>query len=204
MDSYINFPGKALLLAILEGSSELGLRCTGHISHIVGSKEMIKQEHISVPSIPGNQSRLDVDKSRVLATNIGRNVPNLTPVIHKGLYSVRRYRGHLLVHSIIPFRRVLRFRLDRNIRSHNIIQGSPSSSILGRYVLLDCSKRSRPVLVFYHWILWYFIVTDLMPLLISIATNQSQVDQVGNGLALNSLHVFQIVNTKLQVGNSPD
>jgi hypothetical protein len=81
MDLHILFPGKSLIFTIVEGSSELGLRCTGHISHIVGSKEMVKQEHITVPSIPVAQSRLDVDKSRVLATNIGHNVLDLTPVI---------------------------------------------------------------------------------------------------------------------------
>jgi hypothetical protein len=32
---------------------------------------MVKQEHIRIPSIPGSQIRLDVDKSRVLVTNIG-------------------------------------------------------------------------------------------------------------------------------------
>jgi hypothetical protein len=63
MYSHINFPGKSLLLAILEGSNQLGLCCAGHISHVVWTKEMVKQEHISVPSIPGAQSRLDVDKS---------------------------------------------------------------------------------------------------------------------------------------------
>jgi hypothetical protein len=46
-DSHLSFPVKSLLLAIVEGSSDLGLRCTGHISHIVGSKKMVKQEHIS-------------------------------------------------------------------------------------------------------------------------------------------------------------
>jgi hypothetical protein len=132
MDSHIRFSGEALLLTIVESSSEFGLRCTGHISHIVWSKEMVKRKHISFPSIHGAQSRLDVDKSKVIATNIGHTVPNLTPVIQKGSSSVRRFRGHLLVHIIIPFHRVLRFRLDRNIQSRNIIQGSPSSSILGR------------------------------------------------------------------------
>jgi hypothetical protein len=131
MDSHMRLPGKSLLLAIVEGSSEIGIRCNGHITHIVGSKEMVKQEHISVPSIPGGQIRLDVEKSIVLATNVGHNIPNLTLMIHKGSSCMRRSRSHLLVHSIILFRGVLIFRLDCNIRSHNIIQGSPSSSILG-------------------------------------------------------------------------
>jgi hypothetical protein len=43
-----------------------------------------------------------------------------------------------------------------------------------------------------------------MSLLVAIAVNQNQVDCFGNGLALDSLHVFQIVNTKLQVGHHPD
>jgi hypothetical protein len=153
MDLHIRFPGNSPLLAILEGSSEFCLRCTGHISHIVGSKEMVKQEHINLPSIPDTQSRIGVYKARVIAKHIGHIVPNLTHVIHKGSSSVRRSRGHLLIHSNIPFRRVFRLRLDRNIRSHNIIQGSPSYSILGIEVLLDGFKGSRPVLFLYHWLL---------------------------------------------------
>jgi hypothetical protein len=84
VDADICFPGETLLLPILKGPNELGLCCTCHIPHIVGTKEVAKQEHISVPSIPGTQSRLDVDKSIVLAKNIGHDVPNLAPVIHKG------------------------------------------------------------------------------------------------------------------------
>jgi hypothetical protein len=70
VDPDICFPGDTLLFNVVKGPSELVLCCTGHISHIVGPKEVVKQEHISVPSIPGPQSRLDVDKARVLATNI--------------------------------------------------------------------------------------------------------------------------------------
>jgi hypothetical protein len=130
MDSHIRFPGKSLLLTIVEGSSQLGLCCAGHILHIVGTKKMVKQEHVRVPSIVGAQIRLDLDKARV-PTNVGHNVPNLTPAVHKGSSSMRRSRGHLLFHSIIPFRRVLSYWLDFKIRSHDIIQSIPSSSILG-------------------------------------------------------------------------
>jgi hypothetical protein len=73
----ICFSCEALLLTFVKGSSELGLCCTDYISHTVGSKEVARQENISLPSIPGAQSRLDVDKSRVLVTNIVNNVPNL-------------------------------------------------------------------------------------------------------------------------------
>jgi hypothetical protein len=83
VDPGICFPGEALLITVVKGSSDLGLSCTGHISLIVGTKEVVKHEHIGVPSIPGLQSRLGVDKARVLVTNIAHNVPNLTPVIEK-------------------------------------------------------------------------------------------------------------------------
>jgi hypothetical protein len=48
MNSDISFPGKKLLFTVLEGASELGLCFTGHITHIVGPKEMVKKEHISI------------------------------------------------------------------------------------------------------------------------------------------------------------
>jgi hypothetical protein len=70
MDSHIRFPGKSLLLIIVDGSRQLGLCCAGHIPQVVWTKEMVKQEHVSVPSIPGVQSRLDLDKASVLATNV--------------------------------------------------------------------------------------------------------------------------------------
>jgi hypothetical protein len=57
-----------------------------------GTKEVVKQEHISVPSIPGPQNRLDVDKLRVLATNIGHYAPNLAPIIHTISSHVRRVK----------------------------------------------------------------------------------------------------------------
>jgi hypothetical protein len=176
VDTEVCFPGGALLFTIVKGSSELGIFCTGHISHIVGTKEMVKQEHISVPSVRCLQSRLDIDKARVLAINIGHNVPKLTPVIHKGSSSVRRSCSHFLIHSTISFCRVLSFWIDLNIRPRNIIQCRPSASISGNEVLLDFSKSSRTVLVIYHWLLCCLLETGLIPLLVAITTHQNQVD----------------------------
>jgi hypothetical protein len=90
------------------------------------------------------------------------------PVIHKYSSSARHSHSHLLVHSIIPFHRVLIFRLERNIWSHYIIQGIPSSSIPGNEVILDCFKNFRLVLVVDHWLLLCLLETDIMPLLIAI------------------------------------
>jgi hypothetical protein len=176
VDLHIFPPVELLLVTIVEGTSELGLLCTGHISHIVGPKEVVKQEHVSLPSIPGSQSRLDVEKAIVLATNIGHNVPNIMHVIQKGSSRVRRSHSHFSVHSIIPFCRVLSFWFDLNIRPHNIIQFSPSSSILGSELLLDCFKSSRPVLVVYHWLLCCLIEINIMLLMIAVPMNQNQVD----------------------------
>jgi hypothetical protein len=83
MDSDVGLPGETLLLSVVEGPSELGLCCTDHIPDIVGPKEVVKQEHISVPSTSFPQRRIDVNKKRMFATNIGHDVPNLMPVIHK-------------------------------------------------------------------------------------------------------------------------
>jgi hypothetical protein len=58
MDSEVGFPGETLLLYVVDGPIELGLCLTGHIPHIVGPKEVVKQEHIGVPSIPGHQAGL--------------------------------------------------------------------------------------------------------------------------------------------------
>jgi hypothetical protein len=115
MNSDVGLPGETLLFSILEDPSELGLCFTGHIPHIVGPKEMVKKDHISIPSIPGLQGSFDIEKSRMLATNIGHDVPNLAPVIHKGSSSVRRSCRHFLIHSFITIYRVLSFRLDFNV-----------------------------------------------------------------------------------------
>jgi hypothetical protein len=53
VNPYISFPCETLLFTVVEGSSQLGLCLTGHISNIVRAKEVVKKEHISVPSIPG-------------------------------------------------------------------------------------------------------------------------------------------------------
>jgi hypothetical protein len=117
----IGFPGETILFSIVEGPSELGLCFTGHFPHIVGPKEMVKQEHINIPSISGPQGRFDIDKKRMFATNIGHDVPNLAPVIQKGSSSVRRSCRHLLIHSFITIYRIFRFRLDCNVWASNII-----------------------------------------------------------------------------------
>jgi hypothetical protein len=117
---------------------------------------------------------------------------------------VRRSCSHLLVHSFISICRVLSFRLDFNVMPHNTIQCNPSSSILGGKVLLYSFQSSRPVLVIDHWLICCLLENNFMSLLVTIAADQNQVDCIGNWLSLESLHVFQIVNTKLQVGNRPD
>jgi hypothetical protein len=201
VDSDMCFPGETLLFNVLKGSSELVICFTGHISHIVRPKEVVKQEHISVPSIPGSQSRLDVDKERVLVTNIVHDVPNLAPVIHKGSSCVVRSSSHFLVHSFISFCRVFSFWLDFNVRVHTIIQCSPSYSILGGKVIPDCFHSSWPVLVINHWLFYSLLETDFMPLLVMIAANQNQVGCVGNVPTLDYLHVFQIIHTTIQVSH---
>jgi hypothetical protein len=63
MNSDTSFTCETLLFTIVEGSSELGLCLTGHIPHIVGPQKMVKKEHIGILSIPGPQSRFDIDKA---------------------------------------------------------------------------------------------------------------------------------------------
>jgi hypothetical protein len=93
VDPAICFSGEALLFTVLKDSSELGRCCTGHIYHIFGPKEVVKQEHISLPSIPGPQIRLAAVKARVLAKNIGHDVP-------------KKYACHS--QKLIPFEALLR------------------------------------------------------------------------------------------------
>jgi hypothetical protein len=49
----ISFPCEMLLFTIVEVASELGICLTDHVSDIVRAKEVVKKEHISIPSIPG-------------------------------------------------------------------------------------------------------------------------------------------------------
>jgi hypothetical protein len=66
VDPHISFPCETLLLTVVEGVIEFGLCLTGHISNIVRAKEVVKKEHISIPSIPGPQIRFGVNKTRML------------------------------------------------------------------------------------------------------------------------------------------
>jgi hypothetical protein len=52
--------------------------------------------------------------------------------------------------------------------------------------------------------LYSLLETNFMVLLVAIAADQNQVDCNGNGPPLDSLHVFQIIHTKLQVSHFPD
>jgi hypothetical protein len=197
MNSDIGFQDEMLFLSIVKGVSELVLCFTGHIPHIVGTKEMVKQEHISIPSISGLQGRFDIDKTRLFATNIGHDIPKIAPFIHKGPSSVRRSCHHFLIHSFITICRIFSFSLDCNVWANNIIQCSPSYSILGGKVLFDLLQSYWKILVINLRFFSSILETNFMMLLVAIATNQNQVDCVGNRLALNPLHVFQIIHTKL-------
>jgi hypothetical protein len=130
VDPHISFPCETLLFTVVEGASELGLCFTGHIPNIVRAKEMVKKEHVGIPSIPGPQGRFDVNKAGMFATYVGHDVQNLVPVIHKGTPSVWRSCRHLLIHSFIILRGVFFLRFHGNISSDNIIQCCTSDSIL--------------------------------------------------------------------------
>jgi hypothetical protein len=120
------------------------------------------------------------------------------------VHYVRRSCSHFLVHSFITFSRVFSFWLECNVQAYNIIQCTPIYSILGGNVLPDCFQSSWPILVIYHWLLCSLLETNLMTLLVAIAADQNQVDRIGNGLTLESLHVFQIIHTQLQVSHCHD
>jgi hypothetical protein len=130
VDPHISFPCETRLLTIVEGASELGLCLTGHIPNIVRAKEMVKKEHVGIPSIPGPQGRFYVNKAGMFATYIGHYVPNLAPVIHKGTSSVWRSCRNLLINSFIVLRGVFFLRFHGNLSSDNIVQCCTSDSIL--------------------------------------------------------------------------
>jgi hypothetical protein len=64
VDPYLSFPCETLLFNVVEGASELGLCFNRHIPNIVRAKEVVKREHIGIPSIPGPQSRFYVNKTK--------------------------------------------------------------------------------------------------------------------------------------------
>jgi hypothetical protein len=145
----ISFPCETLLFTIVEGASDIGLCLAGHVSHIVRAKEMVKKEHISIPSIPGPQSRFDIEKTRMFVTNIGHDVPNFAPVIQKGLSHVSRSCCHFLIHSLIIFSRIFSFRFDGNVWANSMLQCSPSDTILRGKVLFDFIQVPWPIFVIY-------------------------------------------------------
>jgi hypothetical protein len=85
-----------------------------------------------------------------------------------------------------------------------MIQCSPSYSILGGKVLPDCLQSYWSILVINHRFFYSLLETNFMILLVAIAANQNQVDCIDNRLTLDSLHVFQIIHTKLQVSHRHD
>jgi hypothetical protein len=190
---------ETLLFTVVEGSSELDLCLTGHVSHIIGPKEMVKKEHISIPSIPGPQSRFDIDKIRMFTINIGHDVQNLAPVIHKGPPRVWRSCCHFLIHSLMIFIRIFSFRSDGNVWANTLIQCSPSDTILRGKVLFDLLQGPWKIFVIDLRLFCGLLETNFMTLLVAITANQNQVDCIGNRLTLNPFHMFQIIYTKFQV-----
>jgi hypothetical protein len=192
-----------MLFSVNPGISFHGLCLTGHVSHIVGAKEMVKKEHIRIPSITGPQSRFDIDKTRMFYTNIEHDVPNLAPVIHKGSSRVWRSCCHFLIQSLIIFSRIFSFRFDGNIWANNIIQCSPSDTILRGKVLFDLLQRPWTIFVIDLRFFSSLLENNFMTLLVAITANQNQVDCIGNRLTLNPFHMFQIIYTKFQVIHCP-
>jgi hypothetical protein len=164
---YISLPCETLPFTVVEGASELGICFTGHIPNIVRAKEMVKKEHIGIPSIPGIHIRFDVNKTRMFATYIGHNVPNLAPVIHKGS-SCR----HFLIHSFIILRRIFSFMFDGNLRSNNVIQCCSSDTILGGKILPDLIQGPLPIFIIDFRLLSGILEANFMALLVLITVNQ--------------------------------
>jgi hypothetical protein len=173
VDPYIILPCETLLFTVVEGASEFGLCLTGHIPNIVRAKEVVKKEHIGIPSIPGPKSRFDVNKTRMFATYIGHDVPNLAPVIHKGPSCVWRSCRHFLIHSFIILRRIFSFWFDVNIRADNIIQCCSSNTILGGKILFDLLQGPWPIFVVDFRLLRSLLEANFMALLVTITANQN-------------------------------
>jgi hypothetical protein len=83
MDSEICFPSESLLFTIVQDSNQLVLSSARHVAHIVCPKEMVKQQHVRFPSILGSQRSLDINKARILPADVGHDIPNLAPIVHK-------------------------------------------------------------------------------------------------------------------------
>jgi hypothetical protein len=201
LDPDISFSCETLLFTVVEGAGEFGLRLTGHISNIVRAKEVVKKEHIRIPSIPGPLSGFDVDKTRMFATHIGHNFSNFAPVIHKGSSRVWRSCRHFLIHSFIIFSRIFSFRFDGNLRANSIIQCCSSDTILGGKVLFDLLQGHWPIFFIGLRLFISLLETNFMTLLVKITADQNQVDCIGNRLTLNPFHMFQVIHTKLQVSH---
>jgi hypothetical protein len=140
----------------------------------------------------------------MFATNIGHDVPYLAPVIYKGSSRVWRSCRHFLVHSLIIFSRIFRFRFDGNIREDNIIQCCSSDTILRGKVIFDLLQGPWTLFVIDLRFFCHLLETNFMTLLVAINANQNQVDCTGNRLMMNPLHVIQIIYTKFQVSQCSD
>jgi hypothetical protein len=133
---------------------------------------MVKKKHIGIPSIPGPQSRFDVNKTRMFATYSGHNVPNLAPVIQKGASCVWRSCRHFLINSFIILRTIFSFRFDGNLSSDNIIQCFSSDTILGGKILPDLLQGPWPIFIIDFRLLGGLLEANSVALLVPITANQ--------------------------------
>jgi hypothetical protein len=120
----------------------------------------------------------------------------IAPVIHKGSSCVWRSCRHLLVHSLIVFRRIFHFRFDGNISADNIIQCCSSDTILRGKVLFYLLQVPWPIFAIDFRFFRRLLETNFMTLLVAVTAIQNQVYCIGNRLTLNPLHLIQIIYTK--------
>jgi hypothetical protein len=133
---------------------------------------MVKKEHVGITSIPGPQSRFDVNKEGMFDTYIGHDVPNLAPVTHKGTSSVWRSCRHFLIHSFIVLWGIFFLRSHGNLSSDNIVQCSTSDTILGGNILPDILQGPWPIFIVDLSLLSCLLEDNLVALLVPITANK--------------------------------
>jgi hypothetical protein len=98
---------KVALVATVLHQLQLFLRCSGRIAKIVSTKViMIKEQTKCFPAILGIGCTLDVNLTRIAATDVLRDLPNLEVVKLVSGTSVRTASNHLNVHHFISSGRV--------------------------------------------------------------------------------------------------
>jgi hypothetical protein len=151
MDLNILIEIEVALVTTLPCRLQSFLRCSDQIANIVSTKVMIEEQTKCFPAILGLDRALDINVTRIAATYVPQDLPNLAVVELVSGTRVRAASDHFDVDRFISRGRIINFRGHRGIRANHILQWIALFAMIRHLyfliysIVLDYSLEPLPV-----------------------------------------------------------